>query len=237
MIIVIQVGPTCAFYAFANALVATQNIPKQTIHSSVQLSIQLLRPRIDDGLNKEQNHFTRVGEIFTNEQAKAMIQTISKHLSLSPQITEANVDQLEQTLATLNENEIILLPIQLSQNIHWISIFRHDKKNHFINPNHFTSQRLTRKKTKKLIKASKQVKHTTFNWYNWRKKMVLHKNEVYRYKLSITKRILLPTAYTTFIDDLFRQPYTHQFLQNIHQNSKVTFKDLHLFKISFAKKM
>lgn len=67
--------------------------------------------------------------------------------------------------------------------------------------------------------------------------MVLHKNEVYRYKLSITKRILLPTAYTTFIDDLFRQPYTHQFLQNIHQNSKVTFKDLHLFKISFAKKM
>lgn len=237
-----QLGPTCAFYAFANAIVQTQKIPKKIVHQIVQKSIQQLRPKTGAETKKERETFTYVGEVFSNAQTKAMIEHVAHNILLNPTIQEHKVEMFEQLLSSLNEGEIILLPIQLIQkvkkkkiqNVHWISIYKRNKKNYYINPNYLRTHKLSNKKLKEFIVQSTKVKSTCFNWNDWFNSMVDRNHDQYRYKLSLTKRLLLPLTYCTFFDDLFNQPYTKSFFQSINKNTQVNFKDLHIFKISFS---
>lgn len=236
----VQLGPTCAFYAYVNALAQLKKTSQTNIHHIVQKSIETLRPKRGTETKKQQQSFTYVGEVFTNYQATAMINAVSKNLSINPLIKEYNLEQLEKVLNTLDENEILLFPIQLVQkiknkkieNVHWISAYHQNNKTYYINPNNIKKHRLSKKKLTYFIQQSKKVKNTTFSWYEWHNQMVYKKNNRYHYKLSITKRIFLKNKYTKFFDKIFNQLFTAKFINSLTSESNVNFKNLHFFKVT-----
>lgn len=161
-----QLGPTCAFYAFINGIIATKNLD--------DVGTYKIRSSILDIIEKDNTEHTNIGEFFDINVLKSFLEKYGKELTKGLNANYGfNIDvvgRLQNTpdtfyLIPIFRGKYTTAPLYKYTTMHWIAAVYLDNKLYMVDSPNKISELSTNNMLK--LDLNQELKGKYFTWVNW----------------------------------------------------------------------